>query len=244
MEWFEDWFNSAYYHLLYSHRDEEEANQFMQNLLTQLAPSPQSRILDLACGKGRHAQFIASKGFDVIGIDLSENSIAEALQKSTANLQFFEHDMRFPFRINYFDYVFNLFTSFGYFNNQRDEINTIKSIALDLKQNGIVVIDFFNASKVIQMTAKCSEQKVIDGIEFEWEKSIINKSVIKEIDVNDAGVVHHYKEQVRLLELVDFENYFAQAGLKLVATFGDYNLAPFDVTASERLIMIAQKQAK
>jgi SAM-dependent methyltransferase len=152
--------------------------------------------------------------------------------------------MRFPFRINYFDYVFNLFTSFGYFNNQRDEINTIKSIALDLKPNGIVVIDFFNASKVIQMTAKCSEQKVIDGIEFEWEKSIINKSVIKEIDVNDAGVVHHYKEQVRLLELVDFENYFAQAGLKLVATFGDYNLAPFDVTASERLIMIAQKQAK
>lgn len=243
MEWFEDWFNSAYYHLLYSHRDEEEANQFMQNLLTKLAPSPQSKILDLACGKGRHAQFIATKGFDVIGIDLSENSIAEALLKSSANLQFFEHDMRFPFRINYFDYVFNLFTSFGYFNNQRDEINTIKSIALDLKPKGMVVIDFFNASKVIQMTAKCSEQKVIDGIEFEWKKSIINKNVIKEINVKDAGVVHHYKEQVRLLELVDFENYFAQAGLKLVATYGNYSLAPFDVTTSERLIMIAQKQA-
>jgi len=243
MEWFEDWFNSAYYHLLYSHRDEEEANQFMRNLLTKLAPSPQCKILDLACGKGRHAQFIATKGFDVIGIDLSENSIAEALLKSSANLQFFEHDMRFPFRINYFDYVFNLFTSFGYFNNQRDEINTIKSIALDLKPKGMVVIDFFNASKVIQMTAKCSEQKVIDGIEFEWKKSIINKNVIKEINVNDAGVVHHYKEQVRLLELVDFENYFAQAGLKLVATYGNYSLAPFDVATSERLIMIAQKQA-
>ncbi len=243
MEWFEDWFNSAYYHLLYSHRDEEEANQFMQNLLTQLVPDASSRILDLACGKGRHAQFIATKGYDVIGIDLSENSIQEALLKSTANLQFFEHDMRFPFRINYFDYVFNLFTSFGYFNNQRDEINTIKSIGLDLKPNGMVVIDFFNAAKVAQMTAKCSEQKVINDIEFEWKKSIVNKSVIKEIDVNDAGVVHHYKEQVRLLELVDFENYFAQAGLKLVSTFGDYSLAPFDVTTSERLIMIAQKQA-
>jgi SAM-dependent methyltransferase len=243
MEWFEDWFNSDYYHLLYSHRDEEEANQFMQNLLTQLAPAPQSRVLDLACGKGRHAQFIATKGYDVIGVDLSENSIAEALQKSTANLQFFEHDMRFPFRINYFDFVFNLFTSFGYFINQRDEINTIKSIALDLKPNGMVVIDFFNAAKVAQMTANYSEQKVIDGIEFEWKKSIVNKSVIKEIDVRDAGVVHHYKEQVRLLELVDFENYFVQAGLKLIATFGDYSLAPFDVNTSERLIMIAQKQA-
>jgi SAM-dependent methyltransferase len=243
MEWFEDWFNSTYYHLLYSHRDEEEANQFMQNLLTKLVPEPHSKILDLACGKGRHAQFIASKGFDVIGIDLSENSIAEALQKSNAKLQFFEHDMRFPFRINYFDYVFNLFTSFGYFNNQRDEINTIKSIALNLKPRGLVVIDFFNAAKVIQMTAKCSEQKMIDGIEFEWKKSIINKSVIKEIDVKDAGIVHHYKEQVRLLELADFENYFRQAGLKLLATFGDYSLAPFDVITSERLIMIAQKQS-
>ncbi|HRG60201.1 MAG TPA: class I SAM-dependent methyltransferase [Bacteroidia bacterium] len=244
MEWFEDWFNSPYYHLLYSHRDEEEANRFMQNLLAQLKPDASSRILDLACGKGRHAQFIATKGYDVIGIDLSENSIQEALLKSTSNLQFFEHDMRFPFRINYFDYVFNLFTSFGYFNNQRDEINTIKSVALNLKPSGMVVIDFFNAAKVMQMTAKCSEQKTIDGIAFDWKKSIVDKSVIKEINVNDAGEVHHYKEQVRLLTLADFEHYFAKAGLKLAATFGDYQLSPFDVNTSERLIMIAQKQAK
>ena len=242
MEWFEDWFNSPYYHLLYSHRDEEEANQFMQNLLKHLAPAENSRILDLACGKGRHAQFIATKGYDVIGIDLSDNSIKEALLKRNENLQFFEHDMRFPFRINYFDYVFNLFTSFGYFNNQRDEINTIKSVALDLKPNGMVVIDFFNASKVMQMTAKCSEQKVINNIEFEWKKSIVDKSVIKEIDVNDGGEQHHYKEQVRLLNLADFEFYFAKAGLKLVSTFGDYTLSPFDVNTSDRLIMIAQKQ--
>jgi SAM-dependent methyltransferase len=244
MEWFEDWFNSAYYHMLYSHRDEEEANEFMQNLLTQLKPSPQSRILDLACGKGRHAQFIATKGYDVIGIDLSENSIQEALLTSTHNLQFFEHDMRFPFRINYFDYVFNLFTSFGYFNNQRDEINTIQSIALNLKPNGIAVIDFFNAAKVIKMTSACSDVKVIDGIGFDWKKSIINKSVIKEINVNDAGVVHHYKEQVRLLDLADFEIYFEKAGLKLLSTFGDYQLSPFNVNTSERLIMLAQKQAE
>lgn len=243
MEWFEDWFDSPYYHLLYSHRNEEEANLFMQNLLDTLQPEKQSRILDLACGKGRHAQFIAANGYDVIGIDLSGNSIAEALQKSSPNLQFFEHDMRFPFRINYFDYVFNLFTSFGYFSSQRDEINTIKSIALNLKPNGIVVIDFFNSKKVMQMTALCGEQKIINGIEFDWKKSIINKSVIKEINVIDADVVHHYKEQVRLLELSDFENYFTKAGLQLVSTFGDYQLSPFDIATSDRLIMVAQKQA-
>lgn len=242
MEWFEDWFNSPYYHLLYSHRDEEEANRFMQNLLTRLSPQPHSRILDLACGKGRHAQFIASKGFDVIGIDLSENSITEALHKSTANLQFFEHDMRFPFRINYFDYVFNLFTSFGYFNTVRDEVNTIKSVALDLKPDGILVIDFFNAAKVIQLVGNCSDKKTIDSKHFEWKKSVVDKHVIKDIMVTDEGVVHHYREQVHLLEQRDFETYFKQAGLTLIETFGDYNLSPFELHASDRLIMVAQKQ--
>lgn len=242
MEWFEDWFDSPYYHLLYSHRNEEEANLFMQNLLDTLQPEKQSRILDLACGKGRHAQFIAAKGYDVIGIDLSGNSIAEALQKSSPNLQFFEHDMRFPFRINYFDYVFNLFTSFGYFNNQRDELNTIKSIALNLKPNGKVVIDFFNAEQVIRMTSKCSDHKVINNIDFDWQKSIVDKNVIKEITVTDGGVKHQYKEQVRLLTLADFEGYFKHAGLTLKATYGDFNLTPFDVKHSERLIMVAQKQ--
>lgn len=243
MEWFEDWFNSPYYHLLYSHRDEDEANLFMQNLLHKLAPAAHSRILDLACGKGRHAQFIASKGFDVIGVDLSENSIAEALMKSAPNLQFFEHDMRFPFRINYFDYVFNLFTSFGYFDNQRDELNTIKAIALNLKPQGTVVIDFLNANKVLKTLDNCTESKVIEGITFEWKKSVVNECVMKSIDVIDAGVVHHYKEQVRLLEAHDFETYFTLAGLRLTAIYGDYNLTPFDVNHSERLIMLAQKQA-
>lgn len=243
MEWFEDWFDSPYYHLLYSHRNDEEANLFMQNLLDTLNPPKDSRILDLACGKGRHAQFIATKGHDVIGIDLSGNSIAEALHKSIPNLQFFEHDMRFPFRINYFDYVFNLFTSFGYFNNHRDELNTIKSIALNLKPEGKVVIDFFNAEQVIKMTSIGSEQKVINNIVFDWQKSIVDNNVIKEITVTDDGVRHQYKEQVRLLALADFESYFNHAGLILTATYGDYNLTPFDVSHSERLIMVAQKQS-
>jgi len=243
MEWFEDWFNSSYYHLLYSHRDEEEANRFMQNLLNKLAPASDSRVLDLACGKGRHAQFIATKGFDVIGIDLSENSIAEALNHGTENLQFFEHDMRFPFRINYFDYVFNLFTSFGYFNSLRDEVNTIKSVALDLKKNGILVLDFFNSTKVKSTIASnCSEQKTINNIHFEWKKNVVQKNVIKEITVNDDGAIHYYQEQVHLLELSDFEAYFKIAGLTLIETYGDYNLSPFDIVNSDRLIMIAQKK--
>ena len=110
--WYQDWFNSPYYHLLYQHRDEQEAAEFIDRLMGYLHPREGSRMLDVACGKGRHAVQLARYGFEVTGIDLSEESIAFAKKTETPNLQFFRHDMRQPFYINYFHYAFNFFTSF------------------------------------------------------------------------------------------------------------------------------------
>ena len=111
-QWFKDWFNTPYYHQLYFKRDEKEASAFIDKLITYLNPAPGATMLDVACGKGRHSIRLAEKGFDVTGIDLSADSIEEALLSSSDTLQFFQHDMRLPFWINYFDYAFNFFTSF------------------------------------------------------------------------------------------------------------------------------------
>ena len=81
-DWFHDWFNSPYYHLLYRHRDEQEAAAFIERLIGHLQPPPGSRMLDVACGKGRHAVQLARHGFEVTGIDLSEESIAFAQQSA------------------------------------------------------------------------------------------------------------------------------------------------------------------
>ena len=105
--WYRSWFNSPYYHLLYADRDEKEAAEFINNLVDHLKPQPGSRMLDVACGNGRHARQLATKGFQVTGIDLSENSISEAENDQSENLHFFVHDMRKLFWINYFDYTFN-----------------------------------------------------------------------------------------------------------------------------------------
>src|SRR5688572_19479368 len=99
--WFKDWFNSPYYHQLYFQRDDAEAAAFIDKLIDHLQPSPRSMMLDVACGKGRHSIQLASKGYFVTGIDLSEDSIIEAKKFETDNLEFFVHDMRLPFRINY-----------------------------------------------------------------------------------------------------------------------------------------------
>src|SRR6185312_10731005 len=142
--WFKDWFNSPYYYQLYFKRDKKEAANFIDKLVDYLKPKSGSRMLDIACGKGRHSVQLASKGFDVTGIDLSEDSIKKAKKKESDHLHFFMHDMRLPFWINYFDYAFNFFTSFGYFNTRREHDNAIRTVSQSLRNNGIFVIDYLN----------------------------------------------------------------------------------------------------
>src|SRR5690606_21720625 len=127
VDWFESWFGSPYYHILYEHRDELEAQAFVEELINYLQPLPKSSMADIACGEGRYSIQLAEYGFDVVGIDLSHASIEKAKKHEKENLRFFVHDMRFPFYINYFDYVFNFFTSFGYFASQRDHLMAAKS---------------------------------------------------------------------------------------------------------------------
>src|SRR5262245_32659226 len=101
-EWYVDWFNSPYYHLLYNNRNDDEAVFFIDNLCNNLNLQPHARLWDIACGKGRHAIALNKKGYEVTGTDLSKNNIREALHNSNATLEFYVHDMREPFRVNYF----------------------------------------------------------------------------------------------------------------------------------------------
>src|SRR6185503_17631025 len=134
--WYKDWFNSPFYHKLYFERDEKEADAFIKKLIDRLKPAPGSRMLDVACGWGRHSRILASMGFSVIGIDLSPDSIALAHQYENENLSFFVHDMRLPFWGNYFDYAFNFFTSFGYFKTRREHDDSIRTITKSLRPRG------------------------------------------------------------------------------------------------------------
>ena len=125
--WYASWFNTPYYHILYKDRNHREAALFMNQLTEFLSLKPKDTILDLSCGKGRHAKYLYKQGFDVTGVDLSEESIQHAKQYEKPGLHFEVHDMCLPYS-KQFDAVFNLFTSFGYFENEEDNLRTIKSI--------------------------------------------------------------------------------------------------------------------
>ncbi len=237
-EWFAAWFDSPYYHILYKHRDESEARTFIDALLAFLSPPAEARILDLACGKGRYSRYLASKGYQITGLDLSVRSIAYARQFETENLSFFTHDMRLPFRTNYFDFIFNFFTSFGYFDNEHDNIRTLKNAAIGLRTGGTFVLDFFNAQYVVDRLLG-KETKTIDGVAFHIFKRQEGEHVIKTIEIQDRDQSYRFEEKVQLLFLPDFERLFRNAGLKITKAFGDYQLRDFDPDKSPRLILVA-----
>lgn len=243
IDWFKVWFDSPYYHLLYQNRDGREAERFISNLLTHLKPQHDSRILDLACGAGRHAMYLANRGFDVTGVDLSGRSIEQAKLAEMDNLKFFQHDIRNYFRINYFDYIFNFFTSFGYFENESDNVKTLRAANWGLREKGVMVIDFFNVHTVLQNLVP-EETKLIGGITFHIRRSVFNDRIIKEINVVDGEHNHTFTEAVQALALEDFKGYFAKTGFVLEEVFGDYDLNPYQPDQSDRLIMIARKHAR
>jgi SAM-dependent methyltransferase len=240
-DWFESWFGSPYYHILYQNRDEQEAQNFIENLLDHLKPLQDCRMLDIACGEGRHAVQLAEHGYDVTGIDLSHLSIEKAKANEDEHLHFFVQDMRMPFYINYFDYAFNFFTSFGYFAHDRDHLLAAKSFAGALKKDGILVIDYLNTQQVIDNLVP--EDTIRRGsYTFHIARRVERKHIIKDIDFLDADQKRkQYTESVAAFTLEDFVSMFKVAGLELVETFGDYALNPYNSTTSPRLVMVFKK---
>ena len=238
--WFASWFNSPYYHMLYQHRDEVEAQRFMSNILRYMALDTQSHILDLACGKGRHSIYLSEQGFRVTGVDLASESIALARVSAHEGLNFEVHDMRMPFPVKDLDAVFNLFTSFGYFESEEEHLQTLQNMSDSLKIGGRLVIDFFNAHQVIQ-NLLAENTKEVEGISFRQRRYVRNAYITKEIQFVDKGQEYHYQEKVRAFFAADFEKMLKEVGIQVDAYFGDYELNTYDKENSPRLVVVGTK---
>jgi SAM-dependent methyltransferase len=234
--WFVEWFDTDYYHILYKDRDYKEAALFIDNITSYLNLPDNAKVLDLCCGKGRHSSYLNTLGFDVLGVDLSENSIAEAKKNENDSLHFKTHDMREPVGQK-FDAVFNLFTSFGYFENGQDNLSTLKAIQESLLDDGFAVIDFMNVHKVVPNLV-ATEEKLVDGIDFHITRWHEDGYIFKNIKFEDKGQEYDFTERVRALTLEDFESMMEEAGIYLLDIFGDYRLGKFNKETSDRLIMI------
>ena len=234
-KWYQSWFDTPYYHILYKHRDHHEAEVFIKNLISRFKIKTNQKVLDLACGKGRHSIYLNALGFEVLGVDLSPQNIQIANTFSNPTLRFKEYDMRSPLKTK-FDAIFNLFTSFGYFDMPSDDLKVINSIKQSLSSKGLGLIDFMNVQHVIDHLVP-EETIHREGLIFNINRRFDGQSIVKNIEIIDNDQIYNYKEQVRAYRLKDFHNMLNANGLQLLNTFGDYNLSPFDETNSKRLIL-------
>lgn len=240
MSWFESWFDSPYYHILYQHRNEKDAELFLDHLLDYLRPESGSSMLDLGCGKGRHSIYLNNKGYTVTGIDLSQESISHCRKFENNTLSFFVHDMRKLFQVNAFDYVLNLFTSFGYFDRDSENVAAMKNACLAVRKGGTIVIDYLN-SEFVKSNLKTKETVVQDGIEFNISREFKDGFFYKDIRFSDGGNNYHFTEKVAALDINDFKRYLEPFGVRIDNLFGNYDLQPFEKSNSPRLIILASK---
>jgi SAM-dependent methyltransferase len=257
--WYKDWFDSGAYELVYHDRGLVDAAPLIDLIEAEAAPPHDGRILDVACGRGRHARLLAARGYRVTGIDFSAKAIETALRRAReedVSVDFHEGDMRaLPFN-RCFDGVLNLFTSFGYFYDDFENEVAIEEMRRALVPGGFLFQDFLNADYVAE-TLVPEDERVIDSEELgevivrqkRWVRGINGgRRLEKRIELH---CLHHadgepdrysYTESVRLFTLADFERMYDQAGLRLEKTFGHYDGRPHGPD-TPRLILLARRDA-
>jgi cyclopropane fatty-acyl-phospholipid synthase-like methyltransferase len=243
MSWFVDWFDSPLYEKMYAKRDEEEAAKLAELLAELLPVDKYKRVLDLGCGRGRHSINFAKHGYTVTGIDLSEKAIQKARKKAeelNLDIEFLKGDMRHPLGRT-FDGIINLFTSFGYFANDEENVSVIKAMKSMLRKDGFLVIDYLNASKVKDDIIPYEEGK-IDDISYDihryLEEDTVNKKMQFHKGSDEAKKV--YTERVKLYDLNWFQTHLNEEHIKIEKVLGDYEGSPYDKQESPRLLIIGR----
>lgn len=234
-EWFEQWFGEEY-HALYPHRDDEDARRAVALIRGVVTWGPDDRILDLACGPGRHAAELERLGGRVVGFDLSRAMLRRARERTHARLV--RGDMRsLPFRDGSFALAVNLFTSFGYFLDDAEHRLVVRQVAAALSRRGHFVLDYLNAEQVrrsLERGDAAGDQQ--SGVTRRLGAD--GRFVIKEIELRDEG--RRFQERVRLYGADELAALLTGAGLRVVARFGDYDGSPA-TPGAPRVILVAAR---
>jgi len=241
MSWYEGWFGSDAYDLVYDHRDEAEAGRLVDLVESGIDPAPEAHIVDVGCGRGRHARTFARRGYRVTGVDLSDTAIAEARDRTRSDLDatFVQGDMREPVCQGCADGVVNLFTSFGYFADDAENERALAAMTSALRPGGWFLQDFLNAPQVMD-SLRPTDTTTVDGVTIEQHRWIENDRINKRITIDHDGDTETYRESVRLFTLDDLMTMYADVGLDLVTTYGDYDGSPY-TDNSPRLLLYARR---
>lgn len=239
MGWFNGWFGTRWYALLYSHRNEEDAEALVKPLINKGKLRPGQSVLDMACGRGRHAAIFAREGMEVTGIDISSESI-DIAKRTVPGARFMVHDIREPIARNAFDSAVCLFTSLGYSDDREDDHKAVRAAAAALKPRGLFVLDLLNGRQVAQCLVPV-ETRVVEGVRFDIRRAMRGRDIVKQIKVTHGGATEEYEECVHAWTRPEVEEMILDAGLTLEDVTDETCLRAFDGERSKRIVAWARK---
>ncbi|MBI9073416.1 MAG: class I SAM-dependent methyltransferase [Melioribacteraceae bacterium] len=238
-EWFKDWFASEEYLSVYQHRNESDAKIFFDLIFDNIQISEKAKVLDAACGAGRHAREFYKKGYNVFAFDLSK-TLLNIASKYDDNINYFNCDIRnVPVKKLSFNLIVNIFTSFGYFETDEENFRFINNAYELLKDNGYFVFDYLNKDYVEQNLVPKSERMINEKKIIE-RRSIKNGRVHKDIIISDGIDKSEFFESVMLYSKDQLVNEFEKIGFKIKHVFGSYSGDTFN-SKSDRVILICSK---
>jgi SAM-dependent methyltransferase len=240
--WYEESFGQDYL-LVYKHRDIQGAQAEVKRMVNWLDLNEGSRIFDLCCGMGRHSVALADEGYRVTGMDLSKVLLEEARRlDDSGRITWLEGDMRQVPASGPFDAVVNLFTSFGYFEEDAENAKVLAEISRILKPGGRFIIDFLNPDYVVNNLVPHSVRQD-EGITIDETRTIEDGFVRKRIVLSEQDRPERgYLEQVKLYGLEDFRRLSEGTGLVIEQAYGHYDGSPYIAEISQRLIMTGRKE--
>jgi len=242
----QEWYTNAFeewYPIVYQHRDEKEAQQQVEFVLSKLNFQYNQKILDLCCGYGRHLFFLYPKVSFLVGFDLSLYLLKKAQNFLPIKISLVRGDVRYlPFSQESFDIVLNFFTSFGYFDEDKENIRQIEQVSFVLKNKGTFFFDYLNPAQVEKIT-NMETEKIYQSYIIK-EKRYYNKNkneLKKEVFIYlNTQLIKSYIEKVKVYSLDEISSIFSSQSLSIQKIYGDYNGEPY-TEESPRLIIIGEK---
>jgi SAM-dependent methyltransferase len=239
-QWYEQHFQEDYVKI-YAHRNDELAAAELEKIDKIIGFEPGKKLLDLCCGEGRHSRWFAKKGLQVVGVDLSQTLLRIAESKPMDNIRYVHSDMRHIQFREEFDYVVNLFTSFGYFDKDEENELVIRNISNALKRGGIFLFDYLNPGYLKKNLIPFSREQR-DGLDIMQYRKINENVVIKNIIVKDIKGERRYQEKVKLYTKEKMADMFTKYGFNILYVFGDYDGRTYREAESPRMIFVSQKR--
>lgn len=247
-EWFAEWFNHPLYLKVYSHRDEAEARTCLETILQKtnlesLTPSD-VRIMDIACGAGRHALEFARRGFVTTANDLSpfllECTRTQAEQEKLS-IECTRQDMRQITVENAYDLVVQLFSSFGYFKTKKEDLKVLKNVWKTLKQDGWYILDLINPV-YLKKNLTPSSSRTIDDLKVFEKRRIAEGRIVKQITISSPDDSITFEESVRLYRIETISGMLVSTGFEIREIFGDYEGSAYNPETSPRMMIFARKK--